>query len=143
MVSSAVHNTVPTVEATKKRLNRILSRPAGIETRLRTVGTSRPSITKVVPLVPNQRSARSTSGQLSVSQRPQRSMNGRRRMIPSARAARYQNRLPSIAPAVPAAITGPIASLPCATAIPATGMMTSDGIGGNTVSRNIRKPMPR
>ena len=131
------------VEAMKKRLKRILSSPAGIDTRLRTVGTSRPSITNIVPFVPNQRSARWTSGQLRVNQRPQRSMNGRRRMIPSARAARYQNRLPSIAPAVPAAITRPIESLPCAAATPATGMITSDGIGGNTVSRNIRKPIPR
>ena len=51
--------------------------------------------------------------------------------------------LPSIAPAVPEATTGEKPSLPCAAATPATGMITSDGIGGKMVSRNIRKPTPR
>jgi hypothetical protein len=44
---------------------------------------------------------------------------------------------------VPLATTNGKLILPSAAAIPATGMITSDGIGGNTVSRNIRKPTPR
>ena len=51
--------------------------------------------------------------------------------------------LPSIAPAVPRATTGHEVELALAAATPATGMITSDGIGGKIVSRNIRKPTPR
>jgi hypothetical protein len=69
--------------------------------------------------------------------------NGLSRSWPSARAARYQRILPSIAPAVPAAIAKDRLSCPLAAAIPVSDMITSDGIGGNTVSRNIRKPTPR
>ena len=46
------------------------SSPAGIETSERTVGTSRPKNTNAMPWSSNQRWARSTSGQLIVSQRP-------------------------------------------------------------------------
>ena len=45
--------------------------------------------------------------------------------------------------AVPLATTSGKLILPSAAAMPATGMITSDGIGGKTVSRNIRKPTPR
>jgi hypothetical protein len=70
-------------------------------------------------------------------------MSGSSRFTPSARAARYQTILPSIAPAVPHATTSGKLIFPSAAAMPATGMITSDGIGGKIVSRNIRKPTPR
>ena len=69
-------------------------------------------------------------------------MNGRKRFIPITRARAYQKRLPSIAPAVPLAITPHKLSGPRAARAPATGMITSEGIGGNTVSRNISRKMP-
>ena len=54
----------------KKVLKRIFSRPAGTDTSDRTVGRSRPRKTKNVPLRRNQISARCTSGQVMVTQRP-------------------------------------------------------------------------
>ncbi len=64
-------------------------------------------------------------------------MNWRKRSRPIARATRYQIELPVIAPALAAAITPPRPSGPSAARIPATGRITSDGIGGKIVSSSI------
>jgi hypothetical protein len=65
-----VQPAVPIVEAMKKVLKRIFSRPAGTETSERTVGSSRPRKTKKTPFLRNHISARCTSGQVMVTQRP-------------------------------------------------------------------------
>src|SRR5258705_13820541 len=70
-------------------------------------------------------------------------MIGCRRSWPSARAARYQTMLPSIAPAVPDTTDSVKLSLPLAAATPATGMMTSDGIGGKNVLGENKEATPR
>jgi len=49
----------------------------------------------------------------------------------------------TIAPAVPDSTDKVKLSLPLAAATPATGMITSDGMGGKIVSRNIRNATPR
>jgi hypothetical protein len=103
----------------------------------------RPTKTMTEPKRPKTRCTRSTSYQSSVSQRPCRLMNHLNRRSPIERASRYQRRLPAIAPAVPAAITPPRLIGPLAARIPATVMITSDGIGGKTVSRNIRAETPQ
>ena len=69
-------------------------------------------------------------------------MNGRKRARPITRASKYQKKLPNIAPAVPLRITPQSDIVPRAAATPATGMITSDGIGGKIVSASIRKKTP-
>ena len=131
------------VDQIRKFLSRMWSRPAGTETTERTVGSIRPTPTITEPKRPNNASAFSMSYQSSVSQRPYFSMKGLKRRIPITRATRYQKKLPNMAPAVPLAITPHKVIGPCAADTPASGMITSDGMGGKTVSRNIRKPTPR
>src|SRR3546814_15185823 len=77
-----------------------------------------------------------------VSQRPYRSSNGLKRSTPIILATIYQRRFPSIAPAVPEMMMPVRLISPRTASTPAIGMITSDGLGGNIVSANIRRRLP-
>ncbi len=64
------------------------------------------------------------------------------RAIPSRRPAQYQGRVPSTEPSMPASRTPAGCSCPRAAAKPANGMISSEGMGGNTFSSSIRATMP-
>ena len=70
-------------------------------------------------------------------------MKRRNRSRPIDRASTYQRKFPTIAPAVPLAITPARLSGPAAARSPAIGMITSDGIGGKTVSSKVSRKTPK
>ena len=134
---------MPAADQARNGARRIPDTPAGTEISVRTAGTRRPSSTAAGPWRRNQSSARSTSPGVSVSQRPWRADQRLSRASPSARPAKYHSERPASEPAVPASTTSTRLSSPRAAVKPASGMISSDGIGGNTFSANISSATPR
>lgn len=113
--------------------------PAGSEMRLRKIGTSRPKKTAFRPCRRNQsaavsKSRSSSSGILEMTRRV--------RSSPSQRASPYTTRAPTSEPTVVQMSASASDIVPCPAANPASGRMSSLGMGGKRFSTAMRNPAP-
>ena len=126
----------------RKRPGGIRTIPAGTEISVRTAGTMRPKNTARPPCRANQPCALSMSPGDTVIQRPCLAAHRFSRSDPTERPSQNQKLVPRTDPSVPASTVGMKDSAPVPHRYPASGMMTSDGIGGKMFSSSMSAKMP-